>query len=128
MEQHQLAGEAGRRAPSWYLRRGDKRYGPLADRELLLLAERGGLQTNDLLWKPGFTTWKSVHAVCGVDTLRSIPVTKSASLEDAEYLPLSKRAAGRPRFLNLQILVGSRRRHWSAGARTNFKRLSVRAC
>jgi hypothetical protein len=62
----------------------------VADRELLLLAERGGLQTNDLLWKPGFTTWKSVHAVCGVDTLRSIPVTKSASLEDAEYLPLSE--------------------------------------
>ena len=73
-----------------YLRRGDRRYGPLADRELLLLAERGGLQTNDLLWKPGFTTWKSVHAVRGVDTLRSIPVTKSASLEDAEYLPLSE--------------------------------------
>jgi outer membrane biosynthesis protein TonB len=31
---------------------------------LLLLAERGGLQTDDLLWKPGFTSWKSVHAVC----------------------------------------------------------------
>jgi hypothetical protein len=26
----------------------------MADRELLLLAERGGLQTDDLLWRPGF--------------------------------------------------------------------------
>ena len=34
MQEH-LAGESGRRAPSWYLARGDKRYGPLADRELL---------------------------------------------------------------------------------------------
>ena len=72
MQKHQFAGEAGRRAPSWYLARGDQRYGPLGDRELLLLAERGGLQTDDLLWKPGFTSWKSVHAVCGVNTLLSL--------------------------------------------------------
>ena len=26
----------------------------MADRELLLLAERGGLKTDDLLWRPGF--------------------------------------------------------------------------
>ena len=86
MQKHQLAGEATRRAPSWFLARGDQRYGPLADRELLLLAERGGLQTDDLLWKPGFTSWKSVHAVCG-NTLQSMPSPKSLSPQDAEYLP-----------------------------------------
>src|SRR4029450_8181023 len=66
MQNHQLGGEAARRAQSWYLARGDQRYGPLADRELPLLADRGGLQTDDLLWKPGFTSWNAVHAVCGV--------------------------------------------------------------
>jgi hypothetical protein len=86
MQKHQFAGEAGRRAPSWYLARGDQRYGPLGDRELLLLAERGGLQTDDLLWKPGFTSWKSVHAVCGVNTLQPTPTPKSLSPQDAEYL------------------------------------------
>ena len=86
MQKHQLVGESTRRAPSWYLARGDQRYGPLADRELLLLAERGGLHTDDLLWKPGFTSWKSVHAVCG-NTLQSMPTPKSLSPQDAEYLP-----------------------------------------
>src|SRR5262245_60499403 len=86
MQKHQLAGEAGRRAASWYLARGEQRYGPLADRELLLLAERGGLYTDDLLWKPGFASWKSVHAVCG-NTLQSMPTPESLSPQDAEYLP-----------------------------------------
>jgi GYF domain 2 len=94
MQEHQLTGEAGRRAPSWYLSRGDKRYGPLADRELLLLAERGGLHTDDLLWKPGFTSWKSVQAVCGVNSLNSTLLRKSASPQDAEYLPTCDAGTG----------------------------------
>jgi GYF domain 2 len=93
MQKHQFAGDAGRRAPSWFLARGDQRYGPLGDRELLLLAERGGLQTDDLLWKPGFTSWKSVHAVCGVKTLHSTP-PKSLSPKDAEYLLTGEARSG----------------------------------
>ena len=85
MQEHHLAGEAGGHAPSWFLARGDKRYGPLADRELLLLAERGGLQTDDLLWRPGFTSWKSVHSVCGINASNSIATPKSAFPQDAEY-------------------------------------------
>jgi len=54
---------------------------------LLLLAERGGLHTDDLLWKPGFTSWKSVQAVCGVNSLNS--TLPRASPQDAEYLPTS---------------------------------------
>ena len=97
MQKHQVAGEAGPRAPSWYLRRGDKRYGPLGDRELLLLVERGGLRTDDLLWKPGFSSWKSVHAVCDLktspeDTSRKVASTPNASppvepTQDASYVP-----------------------------------------
>jgi hypothetical protein len=46
------------------------------------------LHTDDLLWKPGFTSWKSVQTVCG-DTLQSMPTPtpKSLSPQDAEYLP-----------------------------------------
>jgi len=83
MQEHRLAGETARRATSWYLARGNERYGPLADRELLLLAERGGLRSDDLLWRPGFSSWKSVHAVC-----TSIATSKSALPPDAEYLPI----------------------------------------
>jgi uncharacterized protein DUF4339 len=60
--------------PSWYIARGDKRWGPLADRELLLLAERGGLKTDDLLWRPGFQAWKPVREVCDAgDLIESRP-------------------------------------------------------
>jgi uncharacterized protein DUF4339 len=83
MQKHQVAGEAGPRAPSWYLARGDKRYGPLADRELLLLAERGGLRTDDLLWKPGFSAWKPVHAVCDLKTSTEVTSRKVALTQKA---------------------------------------------
>jgi hypothetical protein len=89
MQEHKLGGDSRRRATSWYLSRGNERYGPLADRELLLLAERGGLQSDDLLWKPGFTSWKSVQAVCA-----SITTPKNASPQDAEYLPTGETSNG----------------------------------
>jgi hypothetical protein len=86
MQQHQLFGETGRGEPSWYLSRGDKRYGPLADRELLLLAEQGGLRTDDLLWRPGFTAWKSVNIVCGVKASPTSTTPNNASPQDIEPL------------------------------------------
>jgi hypothetical protein len=65
----------------------------LADRELLLLAERGGLHTDDLLWKPGFASWKSVQAVCN-NALQSMPTPKCLSPQDAEYLPTVAASSG----------------------------------
>ena len=53
---------------------------------------RGGLHTDDLLWKPGFTSWKSVQAVCGVNSLNSTLLR--AALPDAEYLPSSDASSG----------------------------------
>lgn len=94
MREHQLAGETGRRGTSWYLARGNERYGPLADRELLLLAERGGLRSDDLLWAPGFTSWKPVLAVCGLKASSSIGTSKNAVPQDAEYLPTSEASDG----------------------------------
>lgn len=85
MQEHQFGGEASRSATSWYLARGNERYGPLTDRELLLLAERGDLRSDDLLWRSGFNSWKSVHAASG-----SIATPKNAPLPDAEYPPISE--------------------------------------
>src|SRR6267142_2260542 len=92
MQKHQVAGEAGSRTPSWYLRRGDKRYGPLGDRELLLLVERGGLRTDDLLWKPGFSSWKSGDAPSQAEIARALGVSepRKTSLRAKLYEELRK--------------------------------------
>src|SRR5262245_50334073 len=58
MQQHQVSATAAQAAPSWYLARGDKQYGPLGNRELLIFAERGELKQDDLLWRPGLSSWK----------------------------------------------------------------------
>jgi hypothetical protein len=91
--------EAEKNGSAWYLARGEKQYGPLADRELLLLAERGGLRTDDLLWKPGFDSWKSLHALKDlVASPSSVPAspqrdeTKSGVVEPAEEAPRAKRS------------------------------------
>jgi uncharacterized protein DUF4339 len=94
MQEHQLAGEAGRHRTSWYLARGNERYGPLGDRELLLLAERGGLRNDDLLWRPGYTGWKPVYAVCGIKASPSIATSQNTVPQDAEYLPTSEASDG----------------------------------
>src|SRR4029450_7148759 len=54
MPPHQVpaAAAAVQAAPSWYLARGDKQYGPIGNRELLLLAERGELKQDAFLWTP----------------------------------------------------------------------------
>lgn len=51
---------------NWYLKRGDKEYGPLSHRELLLLAGLGKLQPSDQLWALGFPNWVSAHFIPGL--------------------------------------------------------------
>jgi GYF domain 2 len=58
-----MSAAAAQAASSWYLARGDKQYGPLGNRELLLLAERGELKQDDLLWRPGFSSWKPAREI-----------------------------------------------------------------
>ncbi|HYJ59292.1 MAG TPA: DUF4339 domain-containing protein [Methyloceanibacter sp.] len=72
---------AAQDAAAWYLTRGDTQYGPLADRELLLLAERGGLRADDLLWKAGFDGWKPVGVVCDLATDKAAPPPAEALLQ-----------------------------------------------
>lgn len=86
MQERQFAGEAEQRTPSWYLSRGDKQWGPLGDRELLLLAERGGLRKDDLLWKPGFESWKPVRSVCDLGAMSRPAPAQQAAIQDADEL------------------------------------------
>jgi hypothetical protein len=83
MQQTQSLGAAGHSPDSWYLARGDKRFGPLGNRELLLLAQRGGLKTDDLLWKPGFESWKPVRDVCDMPGLAAPQEPSSSAAEIA---------------------------------------------
>jgi hypothetical protein len=93
MQERQFAGEAGQSASSWYLSRGDQQWGPLGDRELLLLAERGGLRKDDLLWKPGFESWKPVRSVCDLGASPGIAPAQHAIAQDAAYLATRASAA-----------------------------------
>ncbi len=97
MQEHPVARGVENGKSSWYLARGDKQYGPLADRELLLLAERGGLRTDDLLWKPGFDSWKSVHALSDVGDLLGGPSPLSASMPAGVHEPVQPKKSLRAR-------------------------------
>ena len=92
MQERQFAGEAEQSASSWYLSRGDQQWGPLGDRELLLLAERGGLRKDDLLWKPGFESWKPVRSVCDLGASPGVAPARAQQpiTQDAEYLATSE--------------------------------------
>jgi hypothetical protein len=87
MQQRQAAGAAQATAASWYLLHDDRQFGPLSERELLLLAERGGLKADDLLWRSGFDEWKPVSAVCGTTAPAPLPACDAAPVQDAVSLP-----------------------------------------
>ena len=54
---------------AWHLKRGQQIYSSISHRELRLLAERGHLRPDDLLWRPGLGSWTSVSSVPGVPPL-----------------------------------------------------------
>lgn len=83
MQERQPTGAAEQSAPAWYLLHDDSQFGPLSDRELLLLAERGGLKADDLLWRSGFEDWKPVHEVCGVTAKGAMQADDAAAVQEA---------------------------------------------
>jgi len=82
MQRDIAPSDASTRAPGWYLRRGDKEYGPLTDREIAMLAERGGVKTEDRLWKPGFVSWKPIHAIA--ELTKAAPQSETPSLQSSQ--------------------------------------------
>jgi hypothetical protein len=67
--------------PVWHLRRGEKLYGRVSDRELRLLVELGHLKPDDLLWRSGFGGWKSAESVPGVLAPAQLPPVHSLSAQ-----------------------------------------------
>ena len=59
-------GEDSVSQSEWHLARGGKQHGPITGRQLLLLAEQGKLQPDDLLWKRGFDDWKAASSIPGL--------------------------------------------------------------
>jgi len=47
----------------WHLVRDGKPFGPLSDVEFLKFVELGHLEQNDLLWRDGFSEWRSASVV-----------------------------------------------------------------
>ena len=94
MQQHQLSAAAAQAASSWYLARGDKQYGPLGNRELLLLAQRGELKQGDLLWRPGLSSWKPAREIA--DLVRAAASAAGTDRTGAAASRLSQGAGAAP--------------------------------
>jgi hypothetical protein len=61
----------------WHISRGGKTYGALSDKEFRLLIEKGGVKTDDLIWRPGFEGWREAETVLSLSNPPPIP-TKAA--------------------------------------------------
>jgi hypothetical protein len=87
MQQEIAPSDADTRAPGWYLARGDQEYGPLTDRELAMLVERGGVKTDDRLWKPGFDCWKPIQAIAELTKTAPQVAAPSARSSQVAFVP-----------------------------------------
>jgi len=76
-------GEAERAAPSWYLTRDGKQYGPLTDRELSLFADGGNFKDGDLLWTAGLDSWKPANAIFGFASSPEADADEAVEADDA---------------------------------------------
>jgi len=50
----------------WFYKRDGQRQGPINDSELRMLAEDGGLSTEDLVWKEGLEEWRKASSLKGL--------------------------------------------------------------
>ena len=67
---------------SWYFAREGKQHGPYTGTDIMRLAQIGELRADDLIWRPGFETWKPVHSVAGLATQPSGAVDATAAKSD----------------------------------------------
>lgn len=94
--------------PVWYLSRSGKQSGPLSHDELVRRAARGEILTDDLVWRPGFTSWTPASSVPGLLT----PPHPSPHL--AEMISLMAAPARPPGFLGLWRLWRGEKPLWEA--------------
>lgn len=43
---------------TWYIARDGQQFGPLSDAEMKKFNELGHLESNDLVWRKGFSDWR----------------------------------------------------------------------
>jgi hypothetical protein len=111
---------------AWHLKRGQKIYSSISHRELRLLAELGHLRPDDLLWRPGLSSWTSVSSVPGVPPLLPHSQTKQwlfwtrmsapflAASNDFCRLILSTRQHAPSIKARLQLAYNQVASHWRA--------------
>jgi len=72
--------------PIWHLSRAGKRYGPFSQKQLLEFGAEAKLRGDDLLWTPGFETWKPAHSVLEFpNTLPSEPSNPQKGMPGGNY-------------------------------------------
>ncbi len=54
------------RQPQWHLLRDGVQSGPFSESQLSAMAGQRKLKAHDLLWKPGYETWKSANTIPGL--------------------------------------------------------------
>jgi len=90
----------------WHLVRDGKPFGPLSELEFLKFIELGHLEQNDLLWRDGFSEWRSATIV--FPELREVLIPSDreqleCSITVGEPLvaarPVSRKAASRKALL-----------------------------
>lgn len=62
----------------WYIHHAGRRYGPDTQSALLHAADAGWLQPDDLVWWPGFTTWRAARDIPGLLSTVSTPLALPA--------------------------------------------------
>ena len=67
------------RETQWHLSRGGKQYGPFSRHELLQMIERDNLLADDLLWTPGYDSWRRASAIPGLLKPPPLPTSSSAT-------------------------------------------------
>jgi uncharacterized protein DUF4339 len=86
----------------WHLVRAGKPFGPLSELEFSKFIELGHLEQTDLLWRDGFSEWRSATAVFPV--LREVLIPPHAEPLDCTIavaeplvaaMPVSQRATSR---------------------------------
>ncbi len=73
---------------SWYYAKNDQQQGPFRDGELFELIERGVVTPDDLVWRPGFASWRKAAEVQGL--YAPPPLHESTASAEASVEPSAR--------------------------------------
>lgn len=63
----------------WYFGRGGKSFGPYNEPQFLMMAESGKIQSSDVVWREGWTEWRSACSVLSQPVPPPMPLDKEIS-------------------------------------------------